>query len=143
MLIHPTHYEHTSDYEKARTMAHEGIHWTFGPPPFQYNGKRYMKTDSIDYAERLVEEIVAECFLPEKEDEDDDPDPGGGDPLPPVCEEKLVAEYYTVYEREYRTGDACLSSDDVDGATWCSGVGTWVQVPKQKVRWVTQTVCSS
>lgn len=84
------------------------------------------------------------CHDEAREEEDDEDDPnGGGDPVEPVCEEKLVAVYYTVYEREYRTGGTCLSSDDADGSDWCSGVGTWVKVRKTKVKWETQTVCSS
>lgn len=79
----------------------------------------------------------------EEEKDEDDPNEGGGETPEPVCEEKLVAVYYAVYEREYRTGTACLQSDDVGNANWCSGVGTWVKVRKQKVKWESQTVCSS
>ena len=119
-----------------QAVIHEGQHhagWGVG----------VTDTTELRKIEQLIETAIDCLSKVKKEEDDDDPDPnGGGDPLPPVCDDKLVAEYYTVYEREYRTGTVCLPWDSV-GANWCSGVGKWVKVRKQKVRWVTQTVCSS
>lgn len=90
-------------------------------------------------------DFATDCgkLKPKEEDDEDDPDGNGGDPVEPVCEEKLVAVYYTVYESEIGTGQTCFSSDDVDGFTWCHGVRANLLVPKTKVKWETQTVCSS
>ena len=115
-----------SDDEMLNLLLHEGWHWV--------HKETEEGTDAED-AER--------CAALSLEEEDDDEPGGGENPTEPVCEEKLVAVYYTVYEREYRAGTPCLASDDIDGATWCHGVGTWVLVAKQKVKWETQTVCSS
>lgn len=118
--------------EDFRTIIHEAQH---------HDG---WGTTPHDEAIIGAAEYCLTTIVKENEDEDPDPGEGGGDPPEPVCEEKLVAVYYTVYVREYRTGKTCLSSDDADGSTWCGGtVGTWVKVPKQKVKWETQTVCSS
>jgi len=109
-------------------LLHEGAHW---------EGYGHSGSFTAYDAEACAK------WRPLEEDDDEGDPNGGGDPVKPVCEEKLVAVYYTVYEREYRTGDTCLSSDDVDGADWCSGVGKWVKVRTTKVKWETQTVCSS
>ncbi len=86
-----------------------------------------------------------QMVVKKEEEDDDEPNEGGGeDPTEPVCEEKLVPVYYTVDERELRRSRACTASDDVDGTGGeCRWVYEWVLVPKQKVKWETQTVCSS
>ena len=75
IFIAPYHAEHTSDYEKARTMAHEGLHWHFGPAPFQYKGDIVPNRWS---AEELIDQIIKDCFEDEKEEEDDIGSGGGG-----------------------------------------------------------------
>lgn len=126
MRINPDHPDHIDDHEIAVTMTHEGLHWAYGA------------------AHSLVDPLV-KCIVREDEEEDD-PDSGeggggtdgGGEE--PVCKEEPVEVTYTVYELEWEPGTVCLASDDVDDATWC-GEGRWVAVPKQKVKWETQTVC--
>lgn len=75
---HPVHQG--SDYEKAMTMAHEGLHWHFGPPPFEYRGQVYtseINDEGVREHEALILEIIADCF--EEEEEEEEPnDPGGG-----------------------------------------------------------------
>ena len=114
----------------AFTIAHEALHWLPGGGP-NHTLPAFADLES--------------CHTDEEDEEEDEPNEGGGEnPTEPVCEEKLVPVYYVVDERELRRSRACTASDDVDGTGGeCRWVYEWVLVPKQKVKWETQTVCSS
>ena len=121
-----------------KTLIHEAQHWAGV-------GEEWIETQNdLDSLELALVDAADYCITFVKEEEDDDPNEGGGeDPTEPVCEEKLVPVYYPVYERELRRSTVCTASDDVDGTGGCSTAYRYVLVPKQKVKWETQTVCSS
>ena len=137
MRINPDHSKHDSDYEIARTMAHEGLHWYFGWHPFKYRGKLYSTEKT---AENLIREIITDCYEKEKKEEED---PEGGNPVEPVCEDQLVEEYYPDVEEQWQE-DSCYDVNMIGGGaihTGCTSGGRWVEVPVEKVRWVWRTVC--
>ncbi|MYI07427.1 MAG: hypothetical protein F4059_08975, partial [Gemmatimonadetes bacterium] len=128
MRINPNHLAHSSDYEAALTMAHEGLHWDFGGTPFTYRGKLYtgkripnphgFGNDSIPDDEALVRDIIVGCYQPEEEelcesgaaDCNDPPGPPTTTPPAPVCTEQLVRERYTELVRSWEPDPVCLGT---------------------------------
>lgn len=157
ILINWNHPGNASDYWKAMTMAHEGLHAYFGPEPFTYLGDQYtsknvyVNGDSISEGEALIREIIEDCFEPEEEEEekpecDAGADCGGNQPPEPVCEEKQVSENYTEYELQDRTAEVCYNYRTFGGtqiSTFCVDISFKVYVSVEKTRMVTKTVCQN
>ena len=109
-------------------VLHEAWHWI--------NEEEGVETGAAEDAETCARLVL---------EEDEDDDPGGVNPLPPVCEDRVVPEYYTAYEPQYKRSRVCVGpSDDVGGITGdCPWTYRLVDVPVHKVRWVTKKVCSN
>ncbi len=157
ILINWDHPGNSTDYWKAMTMAHEGLHAHFGPEPFTYSGnqytskKVYVNGDSISEGEALIREIIEDCFEEEKKEEEDPQcgegaDCGGGETPEPVCELKLVEERYTAHELQERTAEVCYNYRTFGGHeinTFCVDISFKVYVEVEKTRLAYKMVCEN
>ena len=133
LSINPDHGEHTSDWEFARTFAHEGIHWEW------------------PYSEGDVDKIIKGCFLSENNEDDELACDGcGGGTTTTTCVETqvYVRSTYWHYVTDV-TGEWYCEDDQAAGSENnrldCYYIvvygGYWEEV--ERGEWVTQTVCTT